>query len=235
MSAWAPKRFWKETAVAEDDGGYTVRLDGKPVKTPAKAPLILPTRAMAEAVAAEWQAQEGEIRPEKMPMARFAHSAIDKLTLQFDAVAEIVAAYGASDLICYRAETPERLVARQAEGWDPLIAWADEALGAPLRTGTGVIHVEQPAESLVALSRAVHDFTPFELAGLHDLVAISGSLVLGLAVARGRLTPDEAFDLSRIDEHWQAELWGHDAESAAAEALKRADHAAAADFFRLSR
>ncbi len=151
MSGWAPKRFWKEVSVAEQDGGFTVHLDGRPVKTPASAPLLLPTRAMAEAIAAEWDAQQGEIRPETMPMARFAHSAIDKVTPQFDAVAEIVAAYGASDLLCYRAETPERLVARQAEGWDPLLAWAGEALGAPLRTGSGVIPVDQPAESLDAL------------------------------------------------------------------------------------
>ena len=221
MSAWAPKRFWKEAVAEHCDGGFTVRLDGRPVRTPAKTLLVLPTLAMAQAVAAEWDAQEGVLRPETMPATRAANSAIDKVAPQMDAVVEEVARYGGSELLCYRAEAPAELVARQEAGWGPWLDWATQSLGAPLRVTQGVIHMDQPPESLARLKAEVARATPFELAALHDLVAITGSLVLGLATARGRLPPDAAFDLSRIDEHWQAEQWGEDEEAAVLEAAKR--------------
>jgi chaperone required for assembly of F1-ATPase len=221
MSAWAPKRFWKAATAEPCDGGFTVRLDGRPVKTPAKTPLVLPTLAMAQAIAAEWDAQEGLLRPETMPATRAANSALDKVAPQHDAVVEEVARYGGSDLLCYRAEGPAELVARQEAGWGPWLDWAAQSLGAPLHVTTGIIHVAQPPESLARLRQEVAQASPFQLAALHDLVAITGSLVLGLAVARGRLTADSAFDLSRIDEHWQAEQWGVDEEAAALDAAKR--------------
>ena len=233
MSNWAPKRFWQNAEAVETEGGFTVVLDGRAVKTPAKSALVLPTLAMAKEVAAEWQAQEGKIRPETMPFTRSANSAIDKVAPQFDEVAGLIAAYGGSDLLCYRAEHPEALTFRQAEGWDPLLDWADTALSAPLLVTSGIAPIVQPEASTSVLTQYVQNLTPFQLAGFHDLVAISGSLVLGIAVARGRLDVEEAWALSRIDETWQVEHWGHDEEAAESEAVRHAGFAHAGRFFAL--
>lgn len=223
MSAWKAKRFWASATAEACDGGFTVQLDGRVVKTPAKSAFVVPTLAMAKAAAAEWDAQTGAIKPETMPVTRAANSAIDKVAVQFDEVVGLLAAYGASDLLCYRAQEPPDLVARQAAGWDPLLDWSAATLGARLVVTSGIIHVAQPTETLARLHALTAAFDPFRLAAFHDLVAISGSLVLALAVTRGRLTPDEAFDLSRIDEIWQAEIWGKDDE---AEVLETARHQA---------
>lgn len=230
--SWKAKRFWTAASAHPVPGGFAVHLDDRSLKTPGKLALILPTLAMAEAIAAEWDAQTGEIRPTLMPMTRFANSAVEKVTPQWGAVVGEVAGFGASDLLCYRATTPAALIRRQADGWDPLLVWAAERYGAPLTVTSGVMPVPQPAASLDALRGAVAAMTVFQLVALHDLVAISGSLVLGLAVAAGRLEVQPAFDLSRIDEHWQAELWGQDEEATVREAQKRADFAEAARFFR---
>ncbi len=235
MSGWSAKRFWTRADVVEQDAGFAVELDGRPVKTPAKAPLVLPTRALAEAVAAEWDAQQGHVRPETMPLTRWSNSAIDTVTPQFDAVVEIVAAYGATDLVCYRAETPAGLVARQAEGWDPLMQFAARDLGAPLVATTGVIPVAQPPASLARLEAAVRTLDPFALTAFHDLVSLSGSLVLGFAVIRGVAAPEALWDVSRLDEAWQAEVWGSDDEAEAAAALKRQTFLDAFKFHELSR
>ena len=235
MSVWAPRRFWTAASVVPAEGGFAVHLDGRPVRTPLKAPLVLPTRALAEEVAAEWQRVEGKVDPSVMPFTRMANSAIDKVAPQFDAVAEMLSEYGGSDLTCYRAERPQGLVARQCEGWDPLLDWAATAFAAPLHATVGVMHREQPAASLAALSAAVHALTPFQLAAFHDLVALSGSLVLALAVTRGRLSAEEAWGLSRIDETWQIEEWGEDEEAAELAARKHADFLQADRFFTLCR
>ena len=235
MSGWVAKRFWAEARAVEGPGGWGVALDGRALRTPAKAVMALPSAALARAVAAEWQAVTGEVRPALMPMTRLANSAQDKVAPQFAAVAGSVAAYGGTDLLCYRAEAPAELAARQAAGWDPLLGWSAAVLGAPLGVTRGLMPVAQPAASLAALADRVAALGPHELAALHDLVAIPGSLVLGLAVAAGRLTADEAFALSRIDEVWQAEQWGEDAEAAESEAVRRADHALAARFLELCR
>ena len=221
MSGWAAKRFWTTATAVPCDGGHTVQLDARPVRTPAKAPLVVPTNALAQAIADEWQAQTGPVRPATMPFTRMANSAIDKVTPLRTAVVAEVAGYGASDLLCYRAEGPVALVARQAAGWDPLLGWAAAALQAPLVVRVGVIPVGQPATSLARLTARVAAMTPFGLVALHDLTAISGSLVLGLAVVSGRLSAARAFDLSRIDDVWQAEQWGQDAEAAEVEDRKR--------------
>ena len=221
MSGWKAKRFWSGAAVEPDGAGWGIRLDGRPVKTPAKAPLIVPTEPMAQAIAAEWDAQQGEVRPETMPLTRAANSAIDKVTPQFDAVAAMLADYGGTDLLCYRAEAPEPLIARQSAAWDPLLDWAAVELGAPLTVATGILPVAQPPDSLARLTQAVQSHDPFRLTALHDLVAISGSLVIGLAIARGRLDAAAGWEVSRIDETWQTEQWGDDDEAAAAAALKR--------------
>ena len=221
MSVWAARRFWTTASVVPAPGGFTVQLDARPVRTPLKAPLILPTLALAEAIAAEWQEQDGKIDPETMPFTRTANSALDKVAPQFEAVAEMLAAYGESDLLCYRAEGPDDLVARQAEAWDPLLVWAAEELYAPLAVTNGVMPVEQSPGSIDRLAGLVRDQSAFQLAAFHDLVALSGSLVLAFAVARKRLTVDAAWDLSRIDENWQIALWGEDEEAAEFAARKR--------------
>lgn len=233
MSAWAAKRFWKAATATACDGGFTVLLDSRAVKTPAKRPLLLPTLAMAQAVAAEWEAQQGQIKPETMPVTRAANSALDKVALQFDEVAGLLAAYGETDLLCYRATGPEGLIARQAVAWDPLLDWSATELAAPLVVTAGVVHIAQPAESIARLAAIVRSFTPFQLAAVHDLIAISGSLVLALAVTRGRLTVAEAWNLSRIDESWQNEQWGIDEDATALEALKQSALEDAGRFFAL--
>lgn len=233
MSAWKAKRFWKQATVEPTDSGFTVRLDGRPVKTPAKTLLVVPTRALAEAVAAEWEAQQGTVRPETMPFTRSANSALDKVTPQFDAVVDMLAAYGGTDLLCYRATGPEALVARQAAAWDPLLDWSAATLGAPLRAVAGVMHIAQDPASLAALHGPVAAMTPFQLAAFHDLVAISGSLVLALAVTHGRLSTPEAWRLSRIDEDWQIEQWGDDEEAAELSAVREADFHQAGRFYAL--
>lgn len=233
MSAWKAKRFWKQAVAEACDGGFTVKLDGRAVKTPARRALVLPSLAMAQAVAAEWDAQQGLVKPDTMPVTRAANSALDKLAEQFAEVADLLAAYGASDLLCYRATGPAELIARQAAAWDPLLDWSATALDAPLLSTQGVIHIAQPEASIARLTALVQGFTPFQLAAVHDLIAISGSLVLALAVTRGRISVEQAWDLSRIDETWQNELWGVDDDAAAQESLKRQALFEAARFFGL--
>ncbi len=233
MSNWKTKRFWKEAVAEPCEGGFTVRLDARLVKTPLKALLTVPTFAMAEAIAAEWDAQTGLVKPETMPVTRTANSAIDKIVPQFDEVADLLAAYGASDLICYRATEPQALIARQAQAWDPMIAWAADGLQAPLIATGGVIHIAQDPVSLQRLTEQVFALDAFRLAGIHDLIAISGSLVLALAVTHRRVTATEAWALSRVDEHWQQELWGIDDEAAEYAALRQAAFLQADRFYGL--
>ncbi|MGR3714244.1 MAG: ATP12 family chaperone protein [Shimia sp.] len=210
MSGWAKKRFWKEATAEEVAGGFGIALDGRPVKTPAKAALVLPTRAMAEAVAAEWDAQDEAIDPATMPVTRSANAAIDKVTVQHGEVADMLAEYGGSDLLCYRATTPEELVARQNAGWDPMLDWAAEEFGARLTPVAGVMYQPQPAKALAILRTEVHRLNAFELAAFHDLVSLSGSLILGFAALRSAGGVDEIWRLSRIDEQWQEDQWGVD-------------------------
>lgn len=233
MTAWAAKRFWSKASAEPCDGGFTVYLDTRPVRTPAKAPLVLPTLALAQAIAAEWDAQTGLVTPATMPFTRTANSAIDKVAPQFDDVAAMIAAYGGSDLLCYRAPEPEPLVTRQTAAWDPLLRWAATTLAAPLRTATGVMHIPQDPASLDALTARVAAQTPFQLAAFHDLVALSGSLILALAVTEGHLDAETAWGLSRTDETWQSERWGVDEEAAELTALKKAAFLLADRFFGL--
>lgn len=233
MSGWKTKRFWKEAIAEPCEGGFTLRLDARLVRTPLKAALTLPTLEMAQAIAAEWDAQTGLVKPQTMPVTRAANSAIDKIVPQFDEVAGLLAAYGAADMICYRATGPQALVARQAQAWDPLIAWAGDAFDAPLIATAGVIHIAQPDQSLARLASQVTALDPFRLAGIHDLIAISGSLVLALAVTHRRVTAAEGWALSRIDEFWQQEQWGIDEEAAEFEAHRRAAFFEADRFYQL--
>ncbi len=235
MSEWAAKRFWTEATSAPGEGGHVVRLDGRTVKTPAKAGLVLPSAAMAEAVAAEWQAQGERIDPLSMPVTRAANAAIDRVRPQHAEVADMLAAYGDADLLCYRAESPAELVARQAAAWDPLLDWAAETYGARLAPRAGIMHEGQDADALARLASAVHALDAFELTAFHDLVSLTGSLVIGLAAERGAQDPEALWATSRIDESWQEELWGTDEEAAETAAYKRASFLDAVRFLGLAR
>jgi chaperone required for assembly of F1-ATPase len=235
MSEWALKRFWTDATIEARADGWAVLLDGRQVRTPARAVLVLPTEALARAVAAEWAAQEGEVRPARMPLTRASNAAIDAVPPRFSEVVDLMLDYGETDLVCYRADAPEGLAAAQAEAWDPLMDWARSALRAPLVATVGVMHVAQPAPARAALRRAVERQDAFALTALHDLVTLSGSLVIGLAAQSAVLEPEELWQRSRVDESWQESQWGRDAEAAETAAAKRADFLQAARFHALSR
>ena len=228
------KRFWKEASVIAQDGGFGVALDGKLLKTPAKGTLACPNRAMADAIAAEWDAAKETVEPASMPMTRYANTALDRVASNFEDIAEQVAAYGGSDLLCYRAAHPDELIARQAEAWDPLLSWANEMLGVTFILAQGVMHVEQPASAAESFTTVVKDRDAFSLAALHDLTALSGSLVIALAVVHDRLAVDDAWRTSRVDEDWQIEQWGEDDLARDAAAAKRRDFEDAARFLGLA-
>jgi chaperone required for assembly of F1-ATPase len=233
MSGWRPKRFWKSVTVEACEGGFAIKLDARQAKTPGKAPLVAPTEGLARAIAAEWDAQQGPLKPETMPFTRAANSAIEKVTAQFDEVVGLLAAYGGTDLLCYRATHPQELVTRQTTAWDPLIDWAAAELDAPLTVTQGIVHVTQPVASTRRLHALTAALTPFQIAAFHDLVALSGSLILAFAVTRGRLSPADAWTISRIDETYQAEVWGIDDDAAALADSKRLDFHQAAAFWTL--
>lgn len=234
MSDWAAKRFWKETATVSVDGGYAIALDGRQVKTPAKAALVVPTAEMAAAVAQEWDAQTGKIDPMTMPVTRGANAAIDKVAVQKDEVVAMLGAYGDSDLLCYRAAGPQELVSLQAQQWDPLLDWTAKVFGVRLQTAHGVMHFPQDPDGQVRLTAELHNMSPFHLAAAHDLISLSGSLVIALAVTHGRLSAPEAWALSRVDEEWQITQWGEDDDARALEQIKAKAFANAARFYAMS-
>lgn len=234
MSEWAAKRFWKAAEATQVDGGHSVLLDGRSVRTPAKSALILPTEQMAREVAAEWDAQQDKINPLTMPYTRAANAATDKVTPQKAEVADMLASYGDSDLICYRAADPNGLVERQNKGWDPLVDWSTTHLKAPLQVYVGVMHAPQPPASLAHLSRQVHAFNPFQLTAFHDLVSLSGSLIIGFAAVHEYASPEALWEVSRIDETWQIDQWGEDEDAMEQVAVKREAFLHAERFFRVS-
>jgi chaperone required for assembly of F1-ATPase len=234
MTGWKVKRFWTEATVVPDGSSWHVLLDSRPLRTPAKAVLDLPTEEMARAIAAEWAEQGEEIDPLSMPVTRSANSAIDRVATQHGEVAGMLAAYAETDLLCHRAETPLRLNEQQAAAWDPLLDWAEHRFGARLAPTTGILPVAQAEPALRLLSDTVHGMGAFQLTALHDLVSLSGSLILGLAVAEGRLDPAEGWRLSRIDEDWQIAQWGEDEEAAEVAARKYSEFLHAKRFWTLS-
>lgn len=234
MSEWAAKRFWKQAVAIAVEGGFTVELDGRPIKTPAKAALVMPTLAMAQAVAVEWDAQDEKIDPTQMPLTRSANAAIDKVRHQHGEVADMLADYGDSDLLCYRADTPAGLVARQTEQWDPLLDWAAQNLGARLELRSGVLHKPQPTDALARLRRLVQEMDDFQLAGFHDLVGLSGSLIIGFAAIKDVKATHKLWETSCLDEIWQREQWGEDDEAEANAAIKAQAFHEAKRFFDLA-
>jgi len=234
MSEWAAKRFWKSTAAVETEGGYKIELDGRPVKTPAKVLLVLPSAEMAAAVASEWDAQVDLIDPMTMPVTRGANAAIDKVSVQKSEVIEMLAAYGDSDLLCYRAAGPEELIARQAGVWDPLLSWAKTRFDVTLISAEGVMHVPQDPKNLARLQAELEQMTPYQIAAAHDLISLSGSLIIALAVIDGFLSAEQGWDASRVDENWQFEQWGEDEDARALESIKRQAFQDAAIFYKMA-
>ncbi len=217
------KKFWTEAVTEKTDGGWQVLLDERPVRTPAKRPCVVPVEAMAVTIAAEWNAQDDAIDPMSMPITRAASTCLDRVAPEMLAVQDNISGYGETDLLCYRALHPPKLVSRQSDAWDPWLRWSDEVLDAPLVTAKGVMHVQQPDQSLGRLAEVVAQCCPWTLTALSELVTISGSLVLGLAIQRGELSAEQAWPLSRIDEDWNIEKWGHDDDAAAHAERRRAD------------
>ncbi|MGQ0456526.1 MAG: ATP12 family chaperone protein [Hyphomicrobium sp.] len=223
------KRFYKNAAIDKNDG-FRVLLDGRTVRTPAKRALALPTEALAAGVAAEWAAQGEWIDPATMPFTRFANTAIDSVADALDAVAADIAAYASSDLLCYRAEAPVELIAAQSARWNPVLEWAGHALGAQFRVAAGVKHVAQPPGAIERVAEALGPHDAFRLTAVHVLTTLTGSALLALAHARGRLTPDEAWLAAHVDEDYQIGLWGEDYEAALRRKARRAEFEAACRF-----
>ena len=231
------KRIYKAVAVAPaaEGGGFAVHLDGRPVRSPGQRPLVVPVRAVAEAMAAEWDAQGDKVDARSMPLTGFVATVVDRVSPQRDFGVTELAGYGGSDLVCYLADEPAELTARQEAAWAPLRDWASQALGARLRPTVGVMPVEQSPDSLAALRRAVEALGDWELAPLHTLTTITGSLVLSLAVLHGRLDAVAAHDASEVDEAFQIERWGMDREAELRRRMRRAEVAEAAKFVELLR
>lgn len=218
------KRFYKNAAaepVAGADGLYQVLLDGRPIKSPAKADLLLPGKPLAEAVAAEWDGQSEKIEPATMPLMTYASTAIDRVEPQREAVAGEIATFAASDLLCYRADRQPDLLAKQDAAWTPMLDWAEKRFGGPFSVTGGIMPIAQPNTTLMLVARAVGGLDSFRLTGLHTMTTAMGSLILGFSVFDGFKTPDEAFDLSLLDEDHQADLWGRDEEAEARRARLR--------------
>ena len=227
------KRFWTDVSVGQETGGWSIALDGRPVRTPARASLVVPTKTLAEAIAGEWRDVEGEIDPRAMPLTGLANAAIDRVAPDKGSFATGLARYAEADLVCYRADNPKELVERQAESWDSLLAWARRRFDVDFVTTSGVAHVGQPPATVERLAHAVASLDAFRLAGLSPLVTIGGSLIAALAVLEKAITPDEAWQAVSLDERWQLEQWGGDAEAEAALDNRRRDFMAAARFLGL--
>lgn len=228
------KRFWKQAEVVDNtDGEFGVELDGRRVKTPGRADLIVPTKALAEAIAAEWRDCGETVNPRAMPLTGLANAAIERVAGGREAFAAGLARYAESDLTCYRAEGPATLAARQAESWDALLGWARRRYDVDFATCQGVMHVAQPAETVRKLGHAVALLNDYQLAGLSPLVTIGGSLIAALALFEEMLPAEGAWEAVSLDDRWQLEQWGDDLEARAALDARRRDFMAAARFLEL--
>jgi chaperone required for assembly of F1-ATPase len=229
-----PRRFYKEAGIAERDGAFTVVLDGRPALTPARARLALPTRRAGEAVAAEWAAQGEMIDPANMPMTRIVNAALDGVALRAEAVQANIVKYAGSDLLCYRAREPEALVGAEQAAWDPVLAWAKSAHGIDLRLAEGIVFAAQPEEALAAAARLVEAvLAPLPLACLHVMTDLTGSALLALAVAHGRLNVAEAWAAAHVDEDFEIAAWGADPQATQRRAEREGDMRAAARLLEL--
>jgi chaperone required for assembly of F1-ATPase len=227
-----PRRFYKEVGVS-DSAPFHILLDARQIKTPKKRALALPTRALAEAIADEWCAQTENINPARMPLTRFANTAIDAVADTLDAVAAEITAYAGSDLVCYRAETPEQLVEMQAEHWDPIVAWANETLNTEFRVVFGIVHVAQPNAALAAFAMALQSHDAMRLTGLHVITTLTGSALIALALDRKWLSADSAWKAAHVDEDYQVGHWGEDFEALARRRGRRDEFNSANRFLEL--
>jgi chaperone required for assembly of F1-ATPase len=227
------KRFWTKAEAIQQDEGWAVELDGKPMRTPGRIALGLPTRALAEAVAEEWNAVGETLDPRALPLTGLANAAIDRIAPAREAFVANLANYALGDLACYRADGPPPLVALQAERWDGLLGWARRRFDVDFRTTSGIMHVDQPPATVERLAHALTILDPHTLAGLSPLVTIGGSLVAALAVQEGALPAEEAWEAVSIDDRWQLEQWGSDSEAEVALANRRRDFLSAARFLEL--
>ena len=234
MSEWALKRFWSDVAVEAEGDGFSIRLDGRPVRTPAKRALVVPTEVMAQRIGQEWDAQVEAVEPKSMPWTRSANAAIDKVADQTDEVKGYLAGYADTDLLLYRAEGPDALVARQSTHWDPILDWIAEKYGVRLVQTTGVMPVSQASEALSVLANAMDDMSVFQITGFHDLVTLSGSFSLALATVERQRDPGTIWDLACLDEAWQIEQWGEDEEAKEVADIKKAAFLHAVEFFHTS-
>lgn len=231
-----PRRFYREAGIAEREGAFAVVLDGRATRTPARRPLAVAQRSLAEALAAEWAGQGERIDPATMPMTRIVNAALDGIADDPAPVAQDIVKYAGSDLLCYRAGEPEALVAAQAQGWDPILAWARDELGAMLILSQGIAFAAQPERALSAVRDAVAGFDdPVALGALHAMTTLSGSAILALATALGRLDAAEAWRLAHLDEAHQEAVWGEDDEAMARRRRRGEEFAAAARIVALVR
>jgi chaperone required for assembly of F1-ATPase len=221
------KRFYTSAGVGETNGGFLVTLDGRPIKTPSGHTVMVPARSIADAIAAEWNAQADTINPLTMPLTRFANSVVEGVADKVDAVADDIAKYLGSDLLFYRAGHPEALVAREAAHWDPILFWAADTLGAHFILAEGLVHVRQP-DSAVAAARAALPSDAWSIAALHVVTTLTGSALLALALFQGVLDQDQVWAAAHVDEDWNIEKWGVDEEVAARRASRLVDFQAAA-------
>lgn len=228
-----PKRFYANVTVEARGGGYAVHLDGRPLRTPNKLVLVLPTSGMAEAIAAEWDAQREHIDPMSMPLTRLANSVRDQVEGREPQVRADIVKYAGSDLLCYRADGPSELVAAQAAAWDPVLDWARESIGVDLAVCTGLMPVSQSDASRTAVEAAVAPLESFQLASAHVMTTLLGSVVLMLAVRTGRLPPEEAWKAAHVDENWQISKWGADAEATRRQENRKIEFLAAVRLSRL--
>ena len=226
LSKPLPKRFYKAVTLSEGPP-FQVLLDGRPVKTPKKRALALPALILADAVAEEWRAQNAVIDPSTMPLTRFSNTALDAVSDATSEVAADIVAYAGRDLLCYRAEAPHELIARQAQAWDPVLDWVREALGARFIVTGGVMPVDQPVATLDRVASALEPHEPFRLTGLHVMTTLTGSALLALAVERGFLSQEQAWAAAHVDEDYQIALWGEDDEANAKRKQREKDFAAA--------
>jgi chaperone required for assembly of F1-ATPase len=222
------KRFYKAVSVATLEGGYQVHLDGRALKTPRKLPMLLGQKLLAAAIAAEWDAQGTDILPASMQLTTLVFTALDAVAGQHGAVADEIARYATSDLLCYRAQDPEELVQRQSAGWEPLVVWAEQTLAVKFKRTSGLMPVAQEPAIAAAVTTRLSAAPPIELAAMHVLTTMMGSTILALAVRERRLTLDEAWALAHIDETWQIEKWGTDAEAQTRHAIRLSTARAAA-------
>ncbi|HEY8383691.1 MAG TPA: ATP12 family protein [Microvirga sp.] len=234
MKPALPKRFYKEAGVEERDGAFQLVLDGRPARTPGRQPLAVPTRALAEALAAEWDRQAEEVNPATMPLTRIVNSALDGVAVRRDEVVDDLVRYAGSDLVCYRAAEPARLVEAQNRAWNPVLDWMRDKHGARFTLSEGVMHVSQPDAATQAVRAAIQPIaSPLKLAALHVMTTLTGSVLIALAHAQGRFTVDEAWAAAHADEIYQESVWGEDHEAMVRRETREAEFQAASQVFAL--